>query len=64
MYLPTPSSVCTVASMGDYHIVSFGDEDSGTYVITVMRDGACHDSYVVVGRPSTHANYITLPFER
>ncbi len=64
MPLPTPSSVCTVSSMKDYHIVTFGD-DSTTHVITVYREGVCHDSYVVAGGGFDRTGqYITLPFVR
>lgn len=59
MMLPTPTELCTVASMADYHIFTFGDAGSSAYVITVMREGRCHDSYIVAG-----GSYISIPFER
>lgn len=58
--LPTPTSLCTVSTMNDYHIFTFGEEGSYPQIITVMREGKCHDSYVVVADRS----YLSLPFEK
>lgn len=60
--LPNPTNICTVSSMTDYHIFSFGDE-FGVHVVTVMREGKCHDSYVVCPNGGKDS-YITLPFEK
>lgn len=58
--LPTPDGVCSASTITDYHIVTFGDDTRFPYIITVMRGGRVHDSYVVVAT----GKYITLPFEK
>lgn len=58
--LPTPTSVCTVSVMSDYHIFTFGEEEVYPHIVTVMREGNCHDSYVVLAEHS----YLSLPFEK
>lgn len=63
MYLPTPTELTTLHNMDDYHIFSFGPS-SGVHVVTVMNQGNCHDSYVVVPNPYGRTNYITLEYVR